>query len=73
MHVGLSFDNYSHYLAYNELLCLYFNSACKQVFILNINLFLCLDDNNRVVLSNIPDVEHSDYINASYIDVSEHF
>ena len=46
---------------------------CKQVFILIINLFLCLDDNNRVVLSNIPDVEHSDYINASYIDVSQHF
>ena len=32
---------------------------------------LCSDDFNRVMLSEIPDVEHSDYINASYVDVSK--
>ena len=31
----------------------------------------CSDDFNRVVLSKIPDVEHSDYVNASYVDVSK--
>ena len=30
-----------------------------------------LDDYNRVVLKTTPEVEHSDYINASYIDVSK--
>ena len=35
-----------------------------------INIHLNSDDFNRVVLSEIPDVEHSDYINASYVDVS---
>lgn len=29
-----------------------------------------LDDNSRVILTAIPDVEGSDYINASIIDVS---
>jgi hypothetical protein len=27
------------------------------------------DDFNRVVLKELPGVEHSDYINASYVDV----
>ena len=31
---------------------------------------LSSDDFNRVILSEIPDIEHSDYINASYVDVS---
>ena len=31
---------------------------------------VCVDDFNRVVLSALPDVKHSDYINASYADVS---
>ncbi len=35
-----------------------------------INIHLHSDDFNRVVLSEIPDVEHSHYINASYVDVS---
>ena len=32
-------------------------------------LLLCSDDFNRVVLKTLPKVEHSDYINASYVDV----
>ena len=28
------------------------------------------DDNNRVKLSVLPNIPHSDYINASYVDVS---
>ncbi len=35
-----------------------------------INIHMHSDDFNRVVLSEIPDVERSDYINASYVDVS---
>jgi protein tyrosine phosphatase len=30
------------------------------------------DDYNRVVLDQLPDVPDSDYINASYVDVSIH-
>lgn len=33
-------------------------------------LFLSLDENTRVCLSPIRGIEGSDYINASYIDVS---
>jgi len=29
-----------------------------------------VDDNNRIELSTIEGVPHSDYINASYVDVS---
>ena len=32
---------------------------------------VCVDDFNRVVLSTLPDVKYSDYINASYVDVSK--
>ncbi len=31
---------------------------------------MCIDDFNRVVLSALLDVDNSDYINASYVDVS---
>ena len=31
---------------------------------------ICVDDFNRVVLSTLPEVKYSDYINASYVDVS---
>ena len=37
------------------------------------NHFICfvvVDDENRVVLGDINDKEETDYINASYIDVS---
>ena len=37
------------------------------------NHFICfvvIDDENRVVLGDIKDKEETDYINASYIDVS---
>lgn len=35
-----------------------------------ISYFYLLDDKNRVILPVVKDVENSDYINASYIDVS---
>jgi hypothetical protein len=48
--------------------------ACPQQASVNILLLfgvLCYaDDFNRVVLKEIPEVEHSDYINASYVDVN---
>ena len=34
------------------------------------SIFCVVDDCNRIKLREIPDVEGSDYINASYMDVS---
>ena len=52
-------------LTYNIL----YNNMLMNIHVI-INIHLHSDDFNRVVLSEIPDVEHSDYINASYVDVS---
>lgn len=35
-----------------------------------LQLYEFLDDRYRVSLSNVPGIEFSDYVNASYIDVS---
>jgi hypothetical protein len=40
---------------------------CSFMFI---SYFYLLDDKNRVILPVVKGVENSDYINASYIDVS---
>ena len=37
------------------------------------NIFDVVDDYNRIKLREIPDIEGSDYINASYMDVSFFF
>lgn len=34
------------------------------------SFFSVSDDYNRVVLDTIPDIPDSDYVNASYVDVS---
>ena len=60
--------------------CTTFNSLRFNNFnaiLLNIHIFIiqqichmCTDDFNRIVLSTVPNVDNSDYINASYVDVS---
>ncbi len=55
-------------LTYNIL----YNNMLMNIHVI-INIHLHSDDFNRVVLSEIPDVEHSHYINASYVDVSTYW
>lgn len=45
------------------------NSICR-LFAQNLFCFYLSDDYNRVVLTTIEDIPDSDYINASYVDVS---
>ena len=46
--------------------------AHAEIYIHNSKCHYVLDDFNRVVLKSVPDEGNSDYINASYLDVSLH-
>lgn len=48
-----------------------FYSFQKQYYLLCLLFFYVTDDYNRVVLEPIEGESDSDYVNASYVDVSE--
>ena len=58
---------------YVSFCILYWQALLQHVKLAHLHLLLCFSavDASRVVLS-VPDVNGSDYINASYIDVSIH-